>query len=83
MDSTTRSSAINRDLAVRRPDRLMNPACWIISKQQMWKQMAYSYVKQSDVKQYWTLASEYGARRQRVCVEQRPDVRRASILDRW
>ncbi len=41
------------------PTERNEPTCWIISKQQMWKQMAYSYVKQSDVKQYWTLASEY------------------------
>ena len=41
------------------PTRHNEPTCWVISQQQMWKQMAYSYVKQSDVQQYWTLASEY------------------------
>ena len=35
------------------------PPCWIISNQQMWKQMAYTYVKQSEVQPYWTLASQY------------------------
>ncbi|MGA8533784.1 MAG: alkaline phosphatase family protein, partial [Candidatus Tumulicola sp.] len=35
------------------------PACWIISKQQMWKQMPYSYARQSDVQPYWTMASQY------------------------
>ena len=41
------------------PTRHNEPACWVISQQQMWKQMAYSYVRQSDVQPYWTLASEY------------------------
>ena len=41
------------------PTRRNEPTCWIISKQPMWKQMPYSYVKQSEVQQYWTLASEY------------------------
>jgi phospholipase C len=40
--------------------QLNQPACWIISKQKIWKQMPFSYVKQHDVQPYWTLASEYG-----------------------
>src|SRR5215469_8264473 len=35
------------------------PSCWVFSQQQMWKQMPYSYVMQSDVQGYWTLASQY------------------------
>lgn len=41
------------------PTRHNEPSCWVISKKQMWKQMPYSYVKQSDVQPYWTMASQY------------------------
>ncbi len=41
------------------PTRHNEPTCWVISQQQVWKQMPYSYVQQSDVQPYWTLASEY------------------------
>jgi len=41
------------------PTRHNEPTCWVISQQQQWKQMAFSYVRQSDVQPYWTLASTY------------------------
>lgn len=41
------------------PTRHNEPSCWVISNQEMWKQMPFSYVKQSDVQGYWTLASTY------------------------
>lgn len=42
------------------PTRHNEPTCWIISQQQMWKQMAYTYVDPKKwLQPYWTLASEY------------------------
>jgi phospholipase C len=40
-------------------DYLNHPTCWVFSNQKSIKQMAYSYVAQSDVQPYWTLASTY------------------------
>ncbi len=40
-------------------DPINHPTCWVISNQQATKQAIYSYVQQSDVQQYWTLAQEY------------------------
>jgi phospholipase C len=40
-------------------DYLNHPSCWILSGQKALKQMAYSYVKQSDVVPYWTMAKQY------------------------
>ncbi len=42
------------------PTRHNEPTCWIISKQPMWKQMAFSYVDpQKWLQPYWALASQY------------------------
>jgi phospholipase C len=40
-------------------DYLNHPSCWIVSGKDMWKQMPFSYVKQSDVQPYWTIAQDY------------------------
>jgi phospholipase C len=36
-----------------------HPACWRYYPQQKYKQMAYSYVKESDIEPYWTMAKDY------------------------
>ncbi|MGA8534982.1 MAG: alkaline phosphatase family protein [Candidatus Tumulicola sp.] len=36
-----------------------HPACWRFYPQQKYKQMAYSYVKESDIEPYWTMAKDY------------------------
>jgi phospholipase C len=36
-----------------------HPACWRFFPQEVYKQMAYSYVKESDVEPYWTMAKDY------------------------
>ncbi len=40
-------------------DPINHPACWLISKNPKLIQMAYSYVRQSDVAPYWTMAQQY------------------------
>ncbi|HEY1681045.1 MAG TPA: alkaline phosphatase family protein [Candidatus Tumulicola sp.] len=35
------------------------PQCWVISKNEKFKQMAFSYVQHSDIQPYWTMAREY------------------------
>jgi phospholipase C len=40
-------------------DYLNHPSCWVISKNPATKQMPFSYVQQSDVQPYWTMAQEY------------------------
>ncbi|HEY1654233.1 MAG TPA: alkaline phosphatase family protein [Candidatus Tumulicola sp.] len=40
-------------------DPINHPACWVIYKTPKFQQMAYSYVKQSDVQPYWTMAQQY------------------------
>jgi phospholipase C len=42
------------------PANQMNePTCWVISGEQKFKQMAFSYVQRSDIEPYWTMAEEY------------------------
>jgi phospholipase C len=36
-----------------------HPACWRFYEQNEIKQLAYSYVRQSDIQPYWTMASDY------------------------
>jgi phospholipase C len=35
------------------------PSCWVESRAQRIKQMAFSYVRRSDIQPYWTMAQEY------------------------
>jgi phospholipase C len=40
-------------------NRYNEPQCWIWRKTQQFEQMAFSYVQQSDIQPYWTMAHEY------------------------
>ncbi|MGA8533971.1 MAG: alkaline phosphatase family protein [Candidatus Tumulicola sp.] len=40
-------------------DPINHPACWAIYNTQRFKTMAYSYVEQSKVQPYWTMATQY------------------------
>jgi phospholipase C len=40
-------------------NRYNEPKCWIWNKSAQFKQMAFSYVQQSDIQPYWTMAQEY------------------------
>jgi phospholipase C len=50
---------INGPVCRDRVQATNEPTCWIISRQQKLKQMAFSYVQRSDVQPYWTMAEEY------------------------
>jgi len=41
------------------PDYRNHPACWSFYTQKDIQQMAYSYVKQSDIQPYWAMAQDY------------------------
>ena len=36
-----------------------HPACWSFYPQQVWKQMAYSYVYETEIDPYWQMAKDY------------------------
>jgi phospholipase C len=40
-------------------NRFNEPTCWVISKSAGFKQMAFSYVQQSDITPYWDMAKQY------------------------
>ncbi|HEY1654232.1 MAG TPA: alkaline phosphatase family protein [Candidatus Tumulicola sp.] len=36
-----------------------HPKCWVWHQQSVWEKMAYSYVKQAQIKPYWDMAKQY------------------------
>jgi phospholipase C len=40
-------------------NRYNEPPCWVWNKSAKFKQMAFSYVQQSDIQPYWTMAQQY------------------------